>query len=446
MELTDEEKKLFKRFDERLLNTVSNYCEPYLIYSYRLNNEDVRITYGYIKRILVEVAKKRGLDIDVDETFDINNLLKQIADIPEEMADFDPVYFRNIEKLNKYVDDKTKNMSSKEMESFLDLFTGCNRITEFMAGYIQKLMLKIDELEFETREESILDNDVWVGYDFINSETHKKEQVDWSAFEGVDWENSEFEKGFCMQESAQDNVEEKVTDEELINIIRYINSFPQLHECIYNVTVANKRLAELADQKKLNEFYSNKSFVEDFKKIMAHDIQKHIYHFHGTQCLDSANTIMSEGLGMMRDSLSTTSYPEFTMDQVILYKRGFGGEIGRDAIIIIDQPIQDDGRPKEIVERLSNDKKIHFSPSGLQGIGGSPKYIIDSRYIVGYVDKKNKAIIYNPRYYDYNKFNIKVIENKPNGVPYDNNRIAEGVLNANVGEILIQKEQDDLQQ
>ena len=177
---------------------------------------------------------------------------------------------------------------------------------------------------------------------------------------------------------------------------------------------------------------------------MAHDTKKHTYHFHGTQDLESAKSIMQEGLGMMRESLSTTSYTEFTMDEVILYSRGLGGEIGRDAIIIIDEPITEDGKAKEIVEPLQSDKKIHFSPSGLQGLNGKPEYIVNPQYIVGYVDKRNKAIIYNPRYYAYSKFNKK--NDRPNGVPYSNDRIVDGVLNAKVEELLEIREQEDLQQ
>ena len=41
---------------------------------------------------------------------------------------------------------------------------------------------------------------------------------------------------------------------------------------------------------------------------------------------------------MTRD-LSSTSYPEFTMDELLLYQRGGGGEIGSSGIVVIDQPI-----------------------------------------------------------------------------------------------------------
>ena len=137
--------------------------------------------------------------------------------------------------------------------------------------------------------------------------------------------------------------------------------------------------------------------------------------------------IMKEGLGMMRESLSTTAYPEFSMDNVILYSRGFMGEIGSSAIVIIDEPCKDN-RKEKIVKPLEKEEKIHFLPSGLQGLTGEPHYIVDTKYIVGYVDKENKAIIFNPRYYDYNRFQTQSSDNRPKHLPYSEERIAEGVL------------------
>lgn len=510
IELTEQEKELFKEHDEELRESASYHVVDGLIDSYSSNNERVQITYGYIKRILLEVAKKRGLNINGDESFDMDALLNEIMDIPEELVDFNPIYFKSEEQLQNYVNGKTESMTSEEIESFLIYFRGFNGIggltdsfREYMTGYIPILAARIDQLEFESREdeqaaddwefgdsddvgeptieysngEEEQGDDDWeledsddVGEPTIEYSNEEDEQAadDWKLGnsddvgepiieysdgeeEWADWEGWEDAEGdFEFQESSgqdfsQVNEEDmKVTDEQLCEYIKYINSFPKLNEYKTNGKRVGEKLIELAKQRKLEEFYSDKSFVEEFKRIMAHETKKHTYHFHGTQDLESAKSIMQEGLGMMRESLSTTSYTEFTMDEVILYSRGLGGEIGRDAIIIIDEPITEDGKAKEIVEPLQSDKKIHFSPSGLQGLNGKPEYIVNPQYIVGYVDKRNKAIIYNPRYYAYSKFNKK--NDRPNGVPYSNDRIVDGVLNAKVEELLEIREQKDLQQ
>ena len=152
--------------------------------------------------------------------------------------------------------------------------------------------------------------------------------------------------------------------------------------------------------------------------------------------------IMKEGLGMMRESLSTTAYQEFSMDDVILYSRGFAGEIGSSAIVIIDEPCKDN-RKEKIVRPLGEGEKIHFSSSGLQGLTGEPHYIVDSKYIVGYVDKENKAIIFNPRYYDYNRFQTQSSDNRPKHLPYSEERIAEGVLRFDQKELEVPDKQID---
>ena len=456
IELTEQEKELFKEPDEELRESASYHVEDGLIDSYSSNNERVQITYGYIKRILLEVAKKRGLNINGDESFDMDALLNEIMDIPEELVDFNPIYFKSEEQLQNYVNGKTESMTSEEIESFLIYFRGVNGIggltdsfREYMTGYIPILAERIDQLEFESREDEQAADD-WelgnsddVGEPIIEYSDGEEEWADWEGWEDAEGD-FEFQESSGQDFSQVNEEDMKVTDEQLCEYIKYINSFPKLNEYNTNGKRVGEKLIELAKQRKLEEFYSDKSFVEEFKRIMAHDTKKHTYHFHGTQDLESAKSIMQEGLGMMRESLSTTSYTEFTMDEVILYSRGLGGEIGRDAIIIIDEPITEDGKAKEIVEPLQSDKKIHFSPSGLQGLNGKPEYIVNPQYIVGYVDKRNKAIIYNPRYYAYSKFNKK--NDRPNGVPYSNDRIVDGVLNAKVEELLEIREQEDLQQ
>lgn len=456
IELTEQEKELFKEHDEELRESASYHVEDGLIDSYSSNNERVQITYGYIKRILLEVAKKRGLNINGDESFYMDALLNEIMDIPEELVDFNPIYFKSEEQLQNYVNGKTESMTSEEIESFLIYFRGVNGIggltdsfREYMTGYIPILAERIDQLEFESREDEQAADD-WelgnsddVGEPIIEYSDGEEEWADWEGWEDAEGD-FEFQESSGQDFSQVNEEDMKVTDEQLCEYIKYINSFPKLNEYNTNGKRVGEKLIELAKQRKLEEFYSDKSFVEEFKRIMAHDTKKHTYHFHGTQDLESAKSIMQEGLGMMRESLSTTSYTEFTMDEVILYSRGLGGEIGRDAIIIIDEPITEDGKAKEIVEPLQSDKKIHFSPSGLQGLNGKPEYIVNPQYIVGYVDKRNKAIIYNPRYYAYSKFNKK--NDRPNGVPYSNDRIVDGVLNAKVEELLEIREQEDLQQ
>ena len=60
-----------------------------------------------------------------------------------------------------------------------------------------------------------------------------------------------------------------------------------------------------------------------------------------------------------------------------------------------------------------------------------------------YVDKENKAIIFNPRYYDYNRFQTQSSDNRPKRLPYSEERIAEGVLRFDQKELEVPDKQID---
>lgn len=451
MELTDEEKKIFrvenyfKDMYGEYGRSASDRIERRILDSYSSNSDAVKITYGYIKRILLEVAKKRNLVIQDDLAFDIDELLKQIIEVPPELEDFDVLSYKDYTNLEKYLKEKTKGKTSSELEEFRLYFNGFGEIHDFMSDYIPEILNKIDVLDYEAdkvvEKWTDLDEEMLKGEDWeaLEKEMESKKENNEVVF--LDDEEFVEDEDFVYIEGIKMKKLPKVTDEELISFIKYINTYPEIIKCKTNANKAEGFLSKLSSKTKLQEFYSNPKFLQDFKKIMEHDLKSHTYYFHGTQDLESADMIMKEGLGMMRESLSTTAYPEFSMDNVILYSRGFAGEIGSSAIVIIDEPCKDN-RKEKIVRPLEKGEKIHFSPSGLQGFD-EPHYIVDSKYIVGYVDKENKAIIFNPRYYDYNRFQTQSSDNRPKHLPYSEERIAEGVLRFNQKELEVSDKQID---
>ncbi len=457
MELTDEEKKIF-RVENYFKDVYGEYgrsasdrIERRILDSYSSNSDAVKITYGYIKRILLEVAKKRNLVIQDDLAFDIDELLKQIIEVPPELEDFDVLSYKDYTNLEKYLKEKTKGKTSSELEEFRLYFNGFGEIHDFMSDYIPEILNKIDVLDDEADEVvekwTDLDEEMLKGEDWDESDWEALEKEMESKKENnevVFLDDEEFveDEDFVYIEGIKMKKLPKVTDEELISFIKYINTYPEIIKCKTNANEAEGFLSKLSSKTKLQEFYSNPKFLQDFKKIMEHDLKSHTYYFHGTQDLKSADMIMKEGLGMMRESLSTTAYPEFSMDNVILYSRGFMGEIGSSAIVIIDEPCKDN-RKEKIVKPLEKEEKIHFLPSGLQGLTGEPHYIVDTKYIVGYVDKENKAIIFNPRYYDYNRFQTQSSDNRPKHLPYSEERIAEGVLRFDQKELEVPDKQID---
>ena len=185
------------------------------------------------------------------------------------------------------------------------------------------------------------------------------------------------------------------TDEELLKnyqesviAAKLVKYYDQSVELLNKATVMERDM-------KLSSFTSDQEFIDSLSKIMNHDSENVVFRYHGTQSLSDCENIMSEGLLMMSDDLDRTSYSEMTMEDLLLYSRGFAGEVGRDGIVIFAVP-----KGEDVVSDISN-QGYNFSQSGLGGFSSDgPKYMVPSKYIVGYVDKVNHKVIYNPDYYE----------------------------------------------
>ena len=162
-----------------------------------------------------------------------------------------------------------------------------------------------------------------------------------------------------------------------------------------SVFAINERINEI----KLQNFKQNTKFYNDLLNIMQHDKNKFIYHYHGTQGLEDAESICKLGLFMANYDLSSTTYSEFTPEELLLYQRGFAGEIGSSAVVIVKQPIVDN-KLQEIVEFVPENtrKNANFAQSGMGGFeSDGPEFYVPRKYIVGYVDKINQKVIYNEK-------------------------------------------------
>ncbi len=404
VEFTDEERRIISEYNEMLLDNPYSCSREGLIQLYyqnydRRNEEFERVMYSYTKRILVEVARKRGLEVDSEASFDILDIVPNDGKID----DLDVSLYGDGEALTNYLEEKTAGIDAEESEQLLsNIGTIQDGISDFMRDYIPKILESFQDLseELEDREEEKFDAEE------VESDDSEVDDDDfWGNGDMFEWDESD-DWGMVLPDFTAPE-KERITDDELLTFIKFLNSYSTIKTCKNNGLKGLKKLKEISTRKKLEEFYSNKDFSENFSKIMEHDRTRHTYLFHGTQGLESAESITREGLGMMRDDLTTTTYEEFTMDQVLLYHRGgFMAQIGDDAVVIIDQPKDEDGKPINIVRKIGDNEHISFTPSGLQGLDGRPEYIIDPKYIVGYVDKRNKKIVFNPEYYDYERFEL----------------------------------------
>lgn len=428
-ELTEEERELFDNYNIKygkqplqVINSLLDDLSDYYVYDIENQKKDIEIVLNYLKRCLLKVVEKRGLTINDKEIYEIDDIVKN-----DVIKDFNIDYYKDYNLFNNYVENQIKDMSAEEIENYYNELQVQNiNFYEFINNY-----KKINELFSEAIKENSRDENNEV-YGKVTSEIFSDDKLKAlkkfdededinETFSETIKENSRTEDietlnnfSFDVLDDEDEDINETLYDSdiELLDYIKKLNSCSKLIEYLCNDKRVVMELLLKVRSSKLDEFYNKPEFIKSLKEIMAHDKEKHEYLYHGTQDLESAKSILDEGLGMMRYNLDSTSYSEMDMERLLLYKRGFLGEIGKDAIVIIDQPISEDGSKKDIVQELDENKQIHFVPSGLQGLDGKPQYIVDSMYIVGYIDKKNMDVIYNPRYYDYDKLKIKQVVNK----------------------------------
>lgn len=408
MKLTEEERKILdyekEEIDEDFLYEIEKYILD--IYTNQEDYKKLEAMLNCLKRIILEVANKRGYHISEDISFNADELLKEIITIEDDLVGFEVEYYDNPEKMHKYFEILTKDMNWEDVESIKSAMAyTTDGFREFFVPYINDISRASNELLRELEEpemeepviivpvEDDVDDDDWDWDDEIFDSESQGFPDEWGNIT-VDDEEKEEEIDY-------------LSEEKLTGYVKFINTvFVFIKYRNLGLDVTNE-LIELERERKLKEFYDDEEFSMMFDKIMEHDKKKSCYRFHGTQRLKAAETIMSQGLGMMREELDSTSYKEFTKDDVILYSRGFGGEIGREAVVIIDVPREENGSETNIVREKNSKEKINFDPSGLQGINGTVKYVVPPEYIVGYVDKVNKRIIFNPLYKDYVRFMVE---------------------------------------
>ena len=430
MNLTEEEKKAFKDYNERYLTDPLGGIYEAFIDSY-YNPEDYpkfkEAGYSFVKRLLIEVAKQRGIDIDEDASFSLDDIITfERAGLDEEeqklLDDFDVNIFKNQKKLREYFTKKIEGMNAEDAKWFYDFtysrLQDCFR--DFMTGYVPVVANRIYELDAELlgkeSEEILPDDDsgwdledvteewddVW-GEEPIITE-HPEGDEEETEWEDIDWD-AEWTKeaGEDLPQSSSEP-KEKLTDEEIIQLLKYVNTYPLIAKAKANGMKIQDELFEEVNKRIIKSYYDVPGFKDAFTRMMEHDKKKHKYLFHGTQCLSDAYSVQKLGLGVGSDVIRYTTAEEFTMEELLLYVRGFDRAIGREAVVIIDNPIGEDGKPIDILEPIG-DREIPFAPSGLNGLEGKPETIVDPKYIVGFVDKRNKQVIFNPLYYDYDRLN-----------------------------------------
>ena len=423
MKFNEEEKRIVEEQCPYGLTDPYAAVEDALIRSHYLpddNKEFVDIMFNCAKKILIEVAKERGIEADFTESFAIDEIITN----NEGLSDLKPEDYKDLNKLKEYVNNKTKDMNYSEVDKFSKKFGEHGSFTDIARTFMEKYIERISET-FRNLDAEIL-------YKEIEDEAGKEDQ-EFDPFKESDnennverdaWEEEQFDgndserRGEDPNEWELDEEEDTiatapsedkpVSNEELLDFIKYLNSSDEIINIKNNFKTIYTELVHLSREKEVKVYKDNKEFYSELENIMKHDSKKNQYLFHGVTAVSRAESILKQGLGIGSDKLQYTTYTfsdyDKSIENVLLYKRGYGDEIGKDAIVIIDQPIDENGELVNIVRPVTDEDVIDFQPSGLNGLNGKAECMIEKQYIVGFINKADMEITYNEAYYDYERF------------------------------------------
>ena len=171
-------------------------------------------------------------------------------------------------------------------------------------------------------------------------------------------------------------------------------------EIAFDITTYLDELIAKADYRQMNmdkeRFNSNFKFMEDLEKLVGeHNRDEETYRYHATTSLEDAKRIIEEGFYSYSKDLGATSFPEFTVDQILTYSYGNGLENFGDYIIVLSVP-----KDEDIVEELTEEEqaKVQIIPRRTAIIGNKPPYKIDKKHVVAIINKKDEEVILNPEY------------------------------------------------
>lgn len=190
------------------------------------------------------------------------------------LEDFDIEYYEDYDVLKSYIENKTKDMNAEEIEEFYNKIGGKSGMQDVFIKFMTRYVLKIignvyslyEELtKNETDEEIISPDDPDWGYE----EDEEQENIDWTDKEieqqeatdldyDLEWDSDDW---IIEPENQQDErSKEAIKHEDLLEYIKFLNSYTKLNRYKSNGMKAIDELSEIVRSKKINEFYNNEEF------------------------------------------------------------------------------------------------------------------------------------------------------------------------------------------
>lgn len=194
-------------------------------------------------------------------------------------------------------------------------------------------------------------------------------------------------------------------EEILKNYMEFFISKDQSFEIIKYLEEAISKADEMKFLLDQNRYNKNVRFIMDLEEMIKHNPEEETYRYHATTDLEAASNILEEGFYSYSESLDSTSFCEFNMNQILSYSYGNGFEQFGDFIVVISEPKNED-----IVEELTEEEQslINIMPRRNAIVANKPTHKVDKKHIVGFIDKKHEKVIVNPEYVNNEKKQINM--------------------------------------
>jgi len=287
-------------------------------------------------------------------------------------------------------------------DQFTEFFTpiGKHLSSYFSGNKLSEFKTLLAKPELKTEKELIADKERE-----IQEETERLNGVaEADAGDLDEWESSvRSAEDQAQLDSLNTEIQAKLDNErDPKEVLRELTEFLVCLPVINDILCARKDLNASINSRKhkmiIDKFMQDNDFIEQCKTLMEHDNGKYKYHYHGTSTIEDAKRTIQEGLYMSTEALSTTSYPEFTLEQILLLQTGYDKSRG-DFVVIFKEAIDEHGQPiSSIVKPLSDEEKANVSVAASMTGSVEMNYVIDSENIVGFIDKIDRTVSFGKGY------------------------------------------------
>lgn len=359
---------------DRIINDLSN------IYWEEIDRDNPSYVYAFDKikelcnkyGVIYRTSKEDILHDFVGEETNKTNLLKEIkGDI--ESTTSKEIYYSFM--------DKYSDIKENWRKSIYGYVKNYSQLSGLLRGYMEQISQQLSD--FEPREERLKPKIVYDYGDFIGFDENEESRIE---------NESEVQARVAQEDKIYEQKKENFENMKasLPKWMEYLTVLPEISSLYNTLEHTLNQFAGMGTTFLLDDFAKDLDFINQLDEIMKHDKTQYEYLYHGTTCVEDAHNILEQGLYMSNDDIYSTTYSEFDRDTFLLYNRGFLGEIG-SSIVIIKRPVEENIVREVTKEDQENCQAVS---SGLSGLNTRFDYIIPKEYIVGYVDKANKEVVY----------------------------------------------------